>query len=178
VANFNQDEVAAAILNGSSLAAFTWPILMGNVDDPEASRVSGKVGIMPFPKGEDQATLSGSWYLAVTATSDVGPQAYDFIEFLTSKESQMAEAVAGMPPMRKSVLTDPELVETHWWFPTTLEALDIARPRATFPEWPKVEDIFGTYLSKALIGDMTPQAAMDQACSEITDVITQAGYYE
>jgi len=50
------------------------------------------------------------------------------------------------------------------------------RPRT--PEWNKVEDILGTYLSKAVAGDMEAQAALDAAAKEITDVMDQAGYYK
>jgi multiple sugar transport system substrate-binding protein len=177
-ANFNADEVGAAMLNGSSLAAIVWPAFNTQIDDPTKSKVSGQIAVVPFPKGEVQTSQIGNWLLAIPAASQHKEAAFDFIQFATSADVMKQAAMAGAPPTRISVFTDPELVEQFWWYPAHMEALGNATWRPRTPEWNQVEDILGTYLSNAIIGDMEPQAALDQAAEEITAVMERAGYYK
>ncbi len=83
----------------------------------------------------------------------------------------------GVPPTRTSVFNDPDLVKKYWWQPVNLAALKVATWRPRLPEWSKVESILGTHLSQAVAGDVDAKAALDAAAKEITDVMTQAGYY-
>lgn len=177
-ANFNADEVGAAMLNGSSLAAIVWPAFNTQIDDPSKSKVSGQIAVVPFPKGEKQTSQIGNWLLAIPTASKHQEAAFDFIKFATGTEVMKKAAMAGAPPTRKSVFTDPALVEKFWWYPAHQEALGNATWRPRTPEWNKVEDVLGTYLSKAITGEMEPQAALDQAAKEITDVMDRAGYYK
>lgn len=177
-ANFNADEVGAAMLNGSSLSAIVWPAFNTQIDDPSKSKVSGKIAVIPFPKGEKQTSQIGNWLLAIPKASKHQDAAFDFIKFATSKDVMKKAALAGAPPTRKSIFEDPELVQKFWWFPAHEKALGNATWRPRTPEWNKVEDILGTYLSKAITGDVQPQAALDEAQKEITAVMERAGYYK
>jgi multiple sugar transport system substrate-binding protein len=177
-ANFNADEVGAAMLNGSSIAAIVWPAFNTQIDDPAKSQVSGKIAVIPFPKGEKQTSQLGNWLLAIPTTAKSPEVAFDFAQWATSPEVMKTAALAGAPPTRKSVFQDPELAEQFWWYSANEAALGNATWRPRTPEWNKVEDILGTYLSSAITGEMEPQAALDQAAEEIKTVMTEAGYYE
>jgi multiple sugar transport system substrate-binding protein len=177
-ANFNADEVGAAMLNGSSIAAIVWPAFNTQIDDPTKSKVSGEIAVIPFPKGEKQTSQIGNWLLAIPAASKHQEAAFDFIKFATSTDVMKQAALAGAPPTRKSVFEDADLAQKFWWYPAHEQALGNATWRPRTPEWNKVEDVLGTYLSKAITGDMEPQAALDQAATEIKDAMDRAGYYK
>ena len=178
-ANFNADEVGAAMLNGSSLNAIVWPAFNAQIDDATKSKVSGKIAIIQFPKGEKQTSQIGNWVMAIPKAAKNPDVAFDFVKFATSADSQrIAAEKSGAPPTRKSVLQDANLQKKNWWFPAEEKALGAATWRPRTPEWNKVEDILGTYLSKAITKEMAPQAALDQAAKEITQVMTAAGYYK
>jgi multiple sugar transport system substrate-binding protein len=177
-ANFNADEVGAAMLNGSSLMAIVWPAFNTQIDDPSKSKVSGKIAVIPFPKGEKQTSQLGNWLLAIPAASKNQEAAFDLIKFATSKENMRKATEIGAPPTRKSIFEDPELAKKYYWYPAHEKALGNATWRPRTPEWNKVEDILGTYLSKALAGDMKAKEALDAAQKEITDVMDRAGYYK
>ncbi|MEA3334842.1 MAG: extracellular solute-binding protein [Chloroflexota bacterium] len=177
-ANFNADEVGASMLNGSSLAAIVWPAFNVQIDDPTKSAVSGQIAVIPFPKGEIQTSQIGNWLLAIPTASQYKEAAFDFIKFATGADVMKSAALAGAPPTRKSVFEDPELMEKFWWYPAHQQALANATWRPRTPEWNQVEDVLGTYLSKAITGEMDAQSALDQAAEEITAVMERAGYYE
>ncbi len=179
VANADADEQAIALLNGSTLAGIIWPAYNAQIDDPSKSKVSGKIAVVPFPKGEKQTSQLGNWLLAIPAAAKNKEVALDFITWATSADvMKQWVGATGVPPTRTSVFKDPELSKKYWWQEANLEALSNATWRPRTPEWSKVEDILGTYLSKAIAGDMDAQAALDAAAKEITDVMTQAGYYK
>jgi multiple sugar transport system substrate-binding protein len=175
-ANFNADEVGSAMLNGSSLAAIVWPAFNVQIDDASKSKVSGKIAVIPFPKGEKQTSQLGNWLVAVPKDAKNKAAAFDFINFATSKDVMKQAALAGAPPTRKSVFEDPELSKQFWWYAANETALGNATWRPRTPEWNKVEDILGTYLSKAVSKEMEPKAALEQAATEIRDVMQRAGY--
>lgn len=177
-ASFNADEVGAAMLNGSALAAIVWPAFNVQIGDPEKSEVQGDIAVVPFPEKERQTTQLGNWLLAIPTSAQNKDAAFDFIVWATSKDVMKTAAKAGAPPTRKSMFRDPELVEDFWWYPANEEALANATWRPRTPEWNKVEDVLGTHLSRALTGDVGPQEALDQAAKEITEVMERAGYYE
>ena len=178
VANADADEQAIALLNGSTLAGIIWPAYNTQIDDASKSKVSGKIAVVPFPKGEKQTSQLGNWLLAIPAAAKNKDVALDFIQWATSPDVMKVSAKAGAPPTRTSVFKDADLSKQFWWYDANLTALGNATWRPRTPEWSKVEDIMGNYLSRAVAGDMEAQAALDAAAKEITDVMTRAGYYK
>jgi multiple sugar transport system substrate-binding protein len=178
VANADADEQAIALLNGSTLAGIIWPAYNTQIDDASKSKVSGKIAVVPFPKGEKQTSQLGNWLLSIPTAAKNKDVAFDFIQWATSAEVMKGAALAGAPPTRTSIFKDADLSKKFWWYDANLTALGNATWRPRTPEWSKVEDILGTYLSKAVAGDMEAQAALDQAAKEITDVMDRAGYYK
>jgi multiple sugar transport system substrate-binding protein len=179
VANADADEQAIALLNGSTMAGIIWPAYNAQIDDATKSKVSGKIAVVPFPKGEKQTSQLGNWLLGIPTAAKNKAAALDFITYATSAPvmKQWVDAT-GVPPTRTSVFNDPDLVKKYWWQPANLAALQNATWRPRTPEWSKVEDIMGTHLSQAIAGDADAQAALDAAAKEITDVMTAAGYYK
>jgi len=179
VANADADEQAIALLNGSTLAGIIWPAYNAQIDDASKSKVAGKIAVVPFPKGEKQTSQLGNWLLAIPSTAKNKEVALDFITWATSADvMKQWVGATGVPPTRTSVFKDPDLSKKFWWQEANLTALSNATWRPRTPEWNKVEDILGTYLSKAVAGDMEAQPALDAAAKEITDVMDQAGYYK
>ncbi len=178
VANADANEQAVALLNGSTMAGIIWPAFNAQIDDATKSKVSGKIAVVQFPKGEKQTSQMGNWLLGIPTAAKNKAAALDFITYVTSAAVMKTSVMTtGVPPTRTSVFNDPDLVKKYWWQPVNLAALKVATWRPRLPEWSKVESILGTHLSQAVAGDVDAKAALDAAAKEITDVMTQAGYY-
>jgi multiple sugar transport system substrate-binding protein len=103
VANFNLDEPNNFVLNGTALCCMAWPISNANIDDPTKSAVSGKIGIIPFPKKERQTTQSGNWFLAIPTSSKRKATAFDFAKWAVGADVQKPLLrPASRPPSRAS----------------------------------------------------------------------------
>jgi multiple sugar transport system substrate-binding protein len=63
--------------------------------------------------------------------------------------------------------------------PVCLKQLDAGcLPRPRTPDWAKVEELLGIELNKALQAGSGGGAALDNAAKQVTDYLTQAGYYK
>jgi ABC-type glycerol-3-phosphate transport system substrate-binding protein len=51
------------------------------------------------------------------------------------------------------------------------EALKSSKPRPRVVQWTQIEATLGTYLQLALVGDMTPEKALNEANAKIADIL-------
>lgn len=170
VETYNATEVRDALMQGATAMTIElWPAWAPSLDDPEKSKVPGKVEIMAAPgQVEGPAPMLGSWLVAIPADAKNPERARDFIDFLTAPEMQKQLALeVGTPPTRASVYADPEVVEHYRWYPAQVEALQNAQPRPRITQWSQVEAILGDYLQLALIGEVEPEQALAEANQRI-----------
>jgi len=168
------------LATGHAAQATVWPAEASDiVENPQVSKVIGKVGYVPIPAGPAgrHTPMMGNWLLAIPKAAKEKEWAFRFITWATSKEIQKPYAAAGGIPFRKSILTDPALVKRYPFFGAMAASLDAPpfwRPRTT--EWSAVESILGTHVNAALAGTESPEQAVDRAQAEITQHMREAGY--
>jgi multiple sugar transport system substrate-binding protein len=168
------------LATGHAAQATVWPAEASDiVENPQVSKVIGKVGYVPIPAGPPgrHTPMMGNWLLAIPKAAKEKEWAFRFITWATSKEIQKPYAEAGGIPFRKSILNDPALVKRYPFFAAMASSLDAPpfwRPRTT--EWSAVESILGTHVNAALAGTESPEQAIDRAQTEITQHMREAGY--
>lgn len=174
-ASFNATEVSAHLLQGTAAMSINWPAWIGAFSDPAKSKVAGKVSfsVMPGTKGEGRAEI-GNWLIAIPRGSHNADAAFDFILWATSAEQMKKSALAGNPPTRRSVFTDPELVAKFPSYPAQLRSLETSKPRPRTAQWNEIENVFGIFISRANSGDLTAVEAMNQANAEIAKIVERA----
>ncbi|MBD3307664.1 extracellular solute-binding protein [candidate division KSB3 bacterium] len=176
VAVYNSSEVRDALLSGGgAIATEVWPAWVPDLDNPEKSKVVGKIAVTVHPgQATDPSPMIGVWHLAIPEASTRKDLALDFLQFTTSQAMQKRLALeVGLPPTRASVYTDADVVEKYRWYPTQLEALKASKVRPRLPEWLEMDVKIGTYLNLALVGDMTPEEALNELNAEIADILGQ-----
>ena len=166
---------------GRAAQIITWPAEAADfMENPDVSQVLGKVVYTSPPKGpEGSFPFLGNWTLGISANSNNKEWAYKFLTWATSAEVQKEYALAGGIPIRKSVLTDPELTEKYPYFQAAAEAYEvppIVLPRT--PEYIPIITIWGIHVNAMVAGLETPEEALSQAASEIETHLREAGYYE
>ncbi|WP_420347252.1 ABC transporter substrate-binding protein [Pelagibius sp.] len=176
IETYNSTEVRDALMQGTTAMTIElWPSWAPSLDDPAKSKVPGKIEIMAAPgQVQGPAPMLGSWLLAVPADAKNPERARDFIDFLTSPEMQKTLALeVGIPPTRASVYKDAEVIDRYRWYPAQVEALQNAQPRPRITQWSRVEAILGDYLQLALIGEMEPKDALEEANGKIARALTR-----
>ena len=173
---WNSSEVRDALQSGrAAISIEVWPSWVPALDDPEVSDVVGNVEIIAAPgQVQGPTPMLGAWLLAVPADAPNPEGGLDFIQFVTSAESQERLALeVGLPPTRATVYTDEDVVAQYRWYPNQLEALQNALPRPRIRQWSQVESIMGDYLQLALLDEITPAEAIAEAHAAIADVLAE-----
>jgi multiple sugar transport system substrate-binding protein len=150
-----------------------WSIARAGYEDPEISSIVGKVAatVAPVAEGMEPKYGFGGWGIGINADSTPEEQeaAWEFIKWLTSPEIQKEWIRNDGAPIRRSTLTDPELVEEYPWFPLILESFENGdgdyRPR--IPEYSIIQDALGTAVNGYLVGELGAQEALDQAQAQV-----------
>ncbi|MDP3177678.1 MAG: extracellular solute-binding protein [Spirochaetaceae bacterium] len=170
----NTAQVRDGFLAGSAAIAFeVWPAWLGSLDDPEKSKVVGNVKVMKHPaEVKPSAPMIGIWHVAIPTASRNQAAAFEFLQYLTSKETQKLMAIkAGLPPSRSSVYDDPELLKLRPWYPAVRDALANGKARPRTLVWAEIENVLGASLQEALIGDKTAEQALNEANAKIAQIL-------
>ncbi|TMD11130.1 MAG: extracellular solute-binding protein [Chloroflexi bacterium] len=179
-ANFDAAERSQAMATGKAYQSTVWPgEITGIVEDPTVSQVKGKVAYIPIPQGPSGKGLGmmGNWLLGIPKGSHNGLAAADFIKWMLKTENMRNYVAQGGIPIRKSILNDASLAAANPYFKALAASFDAVpnwRPRTD--QWGAVETSYGTAMNAAVAGQLTPQAAMQQAASQIRATMKGAGY--
>jgi len=129
-----------------------------------------KLQVAPVPAGPGgSVSVVGGEDVVVVKQSKNKALALEFTRFLLSDEAQLAFAKVG----QMSVLQNLDVVSVNPNYATFVEQLKTARPRPVVPSWPKIDDLLQKKLQAAFKGDLTVQAALDQAAAEIDALLAQ-----
>src|SRR6267143_2040367 len=165
---------------GKAYQSTVWPgEITGIVEDATVSQVKGKVAYIPIPQGPSGKGLGllGNWLLGIPKGSKNGSAAADFIKWMLKTDNMRNYVAQGGIPIRNSILNDASLASANPYFKAlaaSFAAVPNWRPRTD--QWGAVETSYGTAMNAAVAGQLTPQAAMQKAASEIRTVMKNAGY--
>jgi multiple sugar transport system substrate-binding protein len=159
---YEEPESLALFAQGRAIFHRNWPYAWKISNDPEQSRIAGKVGMMPlppFPGGRGASTLGG-WQLGVSRFSTKPDLAWRFVAFMTSKEIQKRIALfTGRGPTRLALYDDPELSAKIPQIKSLLETFKQAIPRPITPVYVPLSNVMQRYFSAALA---LPNSNIDQ----------------
>src|SRR5712692_5041285 len=178
--SFDAAERSQAMATGKAYQSTVWPgEITGIVEDPTVSQVRGKVSYIPIPQGPSGKGLGmmGNWLLGIPKGSKNGQAAADFIKWMVNTTNMRNYVAQGGIPIRNSILNDASLASANPYFKAlaaSFAAVPNWRPRTD--QWGAVETSYGTAMNAAVAGQLTPQAAMQKAASEVRTVMKNAGY--
>jgi multiple sugar transport system substrate-binding protein len=163
----------STILSNQGRALFTLSNYAGLVrrNSPEESgEYAGSFKPLHLPMAQDfQAAgpYAGTiefWSIMIPGNSTRKQEAYDLIHALTTPDAQVAMALNGNGPTRRSVYARPEIQELLPFANHEAEALALARPHLpAFNEVARVQDIFLEESQAAVLGHKPPDQAMADA---------------
>lgn len=182
VLTYEEPESLHVFIQGNSVFHRNWPYAWEISNNPEKSRVAGKVGIAVLPHfagGVSVSTLGG-WQFAISPYSERKALAWTFIQFMTSRKIQKRFALeASQAPARRSVYSDPEVLKKNPHFPKLLDVFETTRPRPAIPLYPLYSDILQRFYHRAL---SFPDSSLeegarftDRQVDRLLEVIKEAG---
>ena len=179
VEQFAWDERANAFTQGKVAMINNWSVRTPLFQDPEISKVTESFDVAMFPHAEGVTPVPpvGGWIMCINEHSDQKEAAWDYMKWLASPEVHKDFVLAGGPPTRHSAMQDADIKAALPWIPVLYESSKSAwselRPRhaLTF----EMIDALGLEVNRAIVGDSTPQEAMDAANEKITKMLKREG---
>lgn len=110
------------------------------------------------------ASVVGGEDIVVFKSTQNKEAALAFTRFMVSETAQMAMGKVGQMPVLQSLAGNSELPD---YYPMFQEQLKTAKARTPVPAWPKIDEAVSNAVLKALRGDATVQAALDEAATAV-----------
>jgi multiple sugar transport system substrate-binding protein len=164
------EEVRRTFSQGASLFSVNWAYQLNLANDPEESQIAGDaiVTIMPG-QVEPSATINGGMALSVMSDSKHPEEAWEYIQYLSSKDVQKRYAQNALP-IWISLFDDPELQEMQPEVAKEQNFIEVSKEqykylhnRPLVPFYSEVSEIISREVQAALSGQKTPQEALDAA---------------
>lgn len=171
VTTYQEEETRYLFQNGQAVFLRNWPYVFGLAAQ---SPIQGKFAAKPMvhAPGEQSGACQGGWGLGIAKTSQHPDAAWQFIEFLSSEETQRKFTLAtGKVPSRKSLFKDTQIVAKYSHYPELLEVVESSTLRPPIAQYAQASDILQRYLSAALTQRMTPTQAMQAAARETRNLL-------
>ncbi|MEW6279517.1 MAG: extracellular solute-binding protein, partial [Candidatus Eremiobacterota bacterium] len=171
VASYQEQDSYVAFSQGKAAFHRSWPYVLKTGLDP-TSKLYGKVGFCRIPgkRGPAHGCL-GTWNLAVSARTRYPREACLLIDFLTNPHAQKTCALeSATNPSLAELYSDPDLLRQRPYLPQFLHLIETGKSRPTTPLYPKVSRILQIQVHRALTGEMTPKAALDEAAWKLEEL--------
>ncbi|MFK7901750.1 MAG: extracellular solute-binding protein [Nitratireductor sp.] len=177
-ATFGFAEAGASFLQGNSAMFLDSTVFAGQVNNPDKSKVVGKIGWAPHPVGVRAGSQTGGFGVGIPKNAENKEAAFLLMQWLTSKKADKLIALAGGNPSRQSTHQDAEVNAKFPHMKTFGEALKNADPdwRPIIPVWGKINADLGTTLSKVLTEGADIQTSLDGVAERAAAIMDEAGY--
>ncbi|CAD0224502.1 conserved hypothetical protein [Planktothrix agardhii] len=166
VTTYAEEETRRLFESGNTVFLRNWPYVYALAAN---SPIAGKYGIQPMVHlpGKQSGACLGGWGFGISKSSKHQREAWQVIEYFNQPDIQRQYFLeTGYVPSRKSLFTDDTLVTKYNYLPALLQGAENAVLRPPIPQYAQVSDILQRYLSAALTGSKTPEAAMKAAARE------------
>ena len=163
------------VLMQQDLAAMQvmWVSRAAQMNNPERSKVVGKIGFAIAPGGGQRIGYDG---FAIAKNSKADRDTMFRLMAATTSASVVREGSAVIVPARNSLLSDPELVSKYNFFPVVQEGLRTGKVLPNLPEFSETAEITTRYMNQAIVGQVPTKQALDTAAAEVTEFLKKRGY--
>ncbi len=169
------DECMIAYQQDTGVMGLQWASRAKAMDDPNKSRIVGKIDWVAPPQGH--ARNSGDGY-AISAFSKQDPDTLFRIIATSSSQVNMRGAASLIIPPRTSLLNDTELRQANRFYPAALASYDTGLAAPALPEFYAVGEFITRRILQAVTGEMPVKQALDTAAAETTEFLKGHGYYK
>ena len=125
----------------------------------------------PIPAGANgTSSVVGGEDVVILDASKNKEAAQKWVSYLMGADAQKALAQVGVVPTLASLTGDPALPA---YFSVFMEQLKTAQARVPSPKWSDMDTAINNAYTRILKGEQTPQAALDQAATEINALLVK-----
>ncbi|MDR1800356.1 MAG: extracellular solute-binding protein [Lachnospiraceae bacterium] len=166
----DKDDIVAAITNGDAALSLSWPGWYVPEEGGPAhyAVIPSKVSAS---SPEHASSIYGVWFLGVAANSQNPDLSVKLLEYITSKEQQIAGVANGGVPVRHSAYQDADVIAANPHFEIVYNALQSGVYRPLVVEWTEITLALGNELDAAVQGVKTVDQALADAQAAVEQIM-------
>lgn len=180
IGNTSQSDVLSYLGNGQLAQALNVTAIYPFMDDPNSCMFPGKVDFASPPAGETGIRFStiGNWLAVIPKGAKRKKEALEFLKWFLKPENQVFFGESGGIPSNLEAIKALAAREGREWrfFRAYLETFEFMGERPRIMEWPRIEDVMGTYFQKVVTGEIEVEEALKKMESEIEKIMQEAGF--
>ncbi|MBB5751583.1 ABC transporter substrate-binding protein [Prosthecomicrobium pneumaticum] len=173
VLSWDEEPSRAPFTGGEAAFLRNWSYVYSIAQDPKASQVVDKVGVVPLPHfaGGSSAACLGGYQYGVNAATKNREAAIDFLTWMSSPEIQLHFALQlGIAPTRPAVFDDQKLGAEQPFMKQLKPVFTGATPRPVTPKYAQVTLAIQSGVSRALATGNV-KAELEAANQKISSVV-------
>jgi multiple sugar transport system substrate-binding protein len=172
------DDVMALMQQGKVFQLIMWNDATYAVEDPEQSKVAGKLGFAMIPQGEGgKVGQVEGWTYLIPTRSQNPEAAYLFIQWMMGFDQQLEQHLNGGATARPDVYAD-QRVQKISYSKASMETNAVAKAKPTIPASPQITEILVRELSLVLAGSKAPKQALDSAAVAMNKLLGECAPLE
>lgn len=152
-----------------------WATRCATMDNPQRSKVVGKIQ-WAVPPGGRQAITTDGYAISKFSTKNK-EMLFRILARALDEESQRGAADLATPT-RRAVLNDPAIQARFRWYPAVSKCLDVGEPLPALAEFNEAGELACKRIVQAIVGQMPVKAALDAGAAEVVELLTRRGYYK
>jgi multiple sugar transport system substrate-binding protein len=166
---YGSDDVRNVLIAGQAAFGLDWTYVFAAANDPTQSKVVGQIGIAAAPGGGTNGGMS----MAITRSSKHADAALKYDVFLASQAQEEKYTENALPEWKAS-FDKPELAKSspELWAAAKV-AFNTMVSRPMVPYYTSLSNALQVAIQKALTGEATPQAALDDVASQVPTMANQ-----
>ncbi len=168
-----EEETRTFFQQGKALFCRNWPYAWALFQE-EGSKVRDRVGIASLPHFSSAASVStlGGWHIGVSKYSEVKPESFALVKFVTSFATQKRLAIElGWNPGRTDVYSDSEVLEKSPHLAALRQVFENAKARPGLPYYSQISEVLQQNINAALSGTLSIQEALTKSEEEAQKVM-------
>jgi multiple sugar transport system substrate-binding protein len=114
--------------------------------------------------------------MLIVGSSQMQDEAWEFVGFMTSQESQKVQTLsASTLPTSNTLYEDREILEEVPIIALFKEVLQNARPRPVSPYYSEMSRTMAEQFNRVLTGATSPEGAVETLQSELQQIVEEGG---
>ncbi|WP_419876142.1 extracellular solute-binding protein [Candidatus Pristimantibacillus sp. PTI5] len=160
----------AGVRSGELLMTDEAPWFYGLLNPADLDRALKQSLPVPFPRSNGLASIIGGENLVIMKGNKNRDEAWAFMKWMTGKDAQLVMSRAGLIPTNREAV-DALTVGRESYLNAYLESMNNTFLRPPVKNWSKIDEVYTMYLRKIFLGELTAKDGLDQAASEIDDLL-------
>lgn len=176
-------QARSALAEGLAVIHFGGLSVLAELNTAEGSRYPGEyeaTGIpVPVGMGDDSESLLTTYAWAIPADTNNAQAAWEFINWVTGPDMEKRHGLSGSSRPVESAqyryYEDPQIIEQRPLAAIISELLPSSSPQPRLTVWQQISDEIGVAVNEAVLGQKTPQRALDDANANVVKILQRAG---